>query len=162
MGQLNAITSFITQLLTQHVGQFAFLGQGMFLSFATIVIVWFGVKSALSAGDRGGGFQFGHFASLVMMIAFGYAMTQYYATPIPGFGRSFYHLIIDQTEYLSNLIAGTQLQNASHAINKYQGQIQSPGLIDISGSIAYIGDHVILALREAVAIIITAYACVAS
>ena len=50
MGQLNAITSFITQLLTQHVGQFAFLGQGMFLSFATIVIVWLGVKSALSAG----------------------------------------------------------------------------------------------------------------
>src|SRR5260370_12049884 len=109
MGQLNAITSFITQLLTQHVGQFAFLGQGMFLSFATIVIVWFGVKSALSAGDRGGGFQFGHFASLVMMIAFGYAMTQYYATPIPAFARSFYHLILHHTEYLPNLLLRTQL-----------------------------------------------------
>ncbi len=111
MGQLNAITSFITQLLTQHVGQFAFLGQGMFLSFATIVIVWFGVKSALSAGDRGGGFQFGHFASLVMMIAFGYAMTQYYATP--------------------------------------------------TGNIAYIIDLIIMALWEAVAVIITAYGFVA-
>ena len=161
MGQLNAITSFITQLLTQHVGQFAFLGQGMFLSFATIVIVWFGVKSALSAGDRGGGFQFGHFASLVMMIAFGYAMTQYYATPIPGFGRSFYHLIIDQTEYLSNLIVGTQLQNAAKAISQYQGQIQSPGITDISGNIAYIIDLIIMALWEAVAVIITAYGFVA-
>ena len=48
MGLLNTITSYITQLLTQHVGQFAFLGQGMFLSFATIMIVWFGVKAALS------------------------------------------------------------------------------------------------------------------
>ena len=38
MGQLNTITSYITQLLTQHIGQFAFLGQGMFLSFATIII----------------------------------------------------------------------------------------------------------------------------
>jgi len=161
MGQLNTITSYITQLLTQHVGQFAFLGQGMFLSFATIMIVWFGVKAALSSGDRGGGFQFGNFASLVMMIAFGYAMTQYYDTPIPGFGRSFYHLIIDQTEYLSNLIAGTQLQNAADAISKYQGQIQSPGLSDISGSIAYIVDLVILALWQAVAIIITAYGFVA-
>ncbi len=56
-----------------------------------------------------------------MMIAFGYAMTQYYDTPIPGLGRSFYHLIIDQTEYLSNLLAGTQLQNASNAIANYQG-----------------------------------------
>ena len=161
MGQLSAITSFITQLLTQHVGQFAFLGQGMFLSFATIVIVWFGVKSALSASDRGGGFQFGHFASLVMMIAFGYAMTQYYATPIPGFGRSFYHLIIDQTEYLSNLIVGTQLQNAANAISQYQGQIQSPGITDISGNIAYIIDLIIMALWEAVAVIITAYGFVA-
>jgi hypothetical protein len=43
MGQLNTITTFITQLLTQHVGQFAYLGQTMFLSLATIMIVWFGV-----------------------------------------------------------------------------------------------------------------------
>ncbi len=84
MGQLNTITDFITQLLTQHIGQFAFLGQGMFLSFATIMIVWFGAKAALSSADRGGGFQFGNFAGLVMMIAFGFAMTQYYAAPIPG------------------------------------------------------------------------------
>ncbi len=161
MGQLNTITTYITQLLTQHVGQFAFLGQGMFLSFATIMIVWSGAKSALGSADRAGGFHFGNFASLVMMIAFGYAMTQYYDAPIPGFGRSFYHLIIDQTSYLSNLIAGSQLENASDAIANYQGQIQSPGLTDISGSIAYILDEGILALWEAVAIIITAYGFVA-
>src|SRR5229473_6345270 len=158
MGQLNTITTFITQLLTQHVGQFAYLGQTMFLSLAAIMIVWFGVKSALSSGR---GFQFGNFAGLIMMIAFGFAMTQYYATPIPGIGRSFYHVIIDQTEYLSNLIAGTQLQNASNAIGQYQSQIQSPGLTDISGNIAYIADQVIMALWEAVAIIITAYGFVA-
>lgn len=160
MGQLNTITNYITQLLTQHVGQFTYLGQSMFLSFATIMIVWFGAKSALGS-DRAGGFHFGNFASLIMMIAFGYAMTQYYDTPIPGFGRSFYHLIIDQTEYLSNLLAGTQLQNASNAIANYQGQIQSPGLTDVSGSIAYILDETILALWQAVAIIITAYGFVA-
>lgn len=161
MGQMNTITGFITQLLNQHVGQFASIGQSMFLSFATIMIVWFGVKSALSANDRAGGFHFGNFAGLILMISFGFAMTQYYDAPIPGFGRSFYHLIIDQTEYLSNLIAGTQLQNASDAINQYQSQIQSPGLSDVSGSIAYIADLVILALWEAVAIIITAYGFVA-
>jgi hypothetical protein len=87
MGQMNAITGYITQLLTQHVGQFASLGQTMFLSLATIMIVWFGLKSALSAGEHGSGFHFGQFAGLVIMIAFGYAMTQYYATPIPGIGR---------------------------------------------------------------------------
>ena len=127
MGQLNTITSYITQLLTQHVGQFTYLGQSMFLSFATIMIVWFGAKSALGSADRAGGFHFGNFASLIMMIAFGYAMTQYYDTPIPGFGRSFYHLIIDQTEYLSNLLAGTQLQNASNAIAKYEDRFSLRG-----------------------------------
>jgi len=161
MGQMSAITGYITQLLNQHVGQFTFLGQSMFLSFATIMIVWFGVKAALSSSDRAGGFNFGNFASLVMMIAFGYAMTQYYDTPIPGIGRSFYHVIIDQTSYLSNLIAGTQLQNASDAIRLYQGQIQSPGLTNFSGSLAYIIDLAILALWQAVAIIITAYGFVA-
>lgn len=161
MGQLNTITGFITQLLSQHIGQFAFLGQGMFLSFATIMIVWFGAKSALTSADRGGGLQFGNFAGLIMMIAFGFAMTQYYAVPIPGIGRSFYHLVIDETSYLSDLLAGTQLQDASDAISKYQGQIQSPGLTDLPGSIAYIIDLVILALWEAVAIIITAYGFVA-
>jgi hypothetical protein len=161
MGQLNAITTYITQLLTQHVGQFSALGQSMFVSFAVIVIAWFGVKSALTAADRAGGFQLGNFAALVMMIAFGYAMTEYYDSPIPGFGRSFYHLIIDQTEYLSNLISGTQLQNASDAIANYQSQIQSPGFSDISGSIAYLLDEGILALWQAVAIIITAYGFVA-
>ena len=57
MGQMNTITGFITQLLNQHVGQFASIGQSMFLSFATIMIVWFGLKSALSAGEHGSGFQ---------------------------------------------------------------------------------------------------------
>jgi TrbL/VirB6 plasmid conjugal transfer protein len=161
MGQLNTITGYITELLTQHVGQFASLGQSLFLSLATIMIVWFGAKSALDSGHRAGGFEFGNFTSLVMTIAFGYAMTEYYDAPIPGFGRSFYHLVIDQTEYLSNLISGTQLQNASDAIANYQSQIQSPGLTDISGSIAYILDEGILALWQAVAIIITAYGFVA-
>jgi hypothetical protein len=161
MGQMNAITGYITQLLTQHVGQFASLGQTMFLSLATIMIVWFGLKSALSAGEHGSGFHFGQFAGLVMMIVFGYAMTQYYATPIPGIGRSFYHLIIDQTEYLSSLINNTQLQTASDAISQYQSQIQSPGITDIAGNIAYILDLIIMALWQAVAIIITAYGFVA-
>src|SRR5581483_7861980 len=107
MGQLNTITAFITQLLTQHIGQFAFLGQGMFLSFATIMIVWFGAKSALSSADRGGGFQFGNFAGLVMMIAFGFAITRYSAPPIPVFGRCFSPLTIAQTSSLGDLLAGT-------------------------------------------------------
>ena len=49
MGQLNAITTYITQLLTQHVGEFSALGQSMFVSFAIIMVVWFGVKAWCNA-----------------------------------------------------------------------------------------------------------------
>ena len=53
---MGSITGFVTQLLTNNVGQFAFIGQALFLSLATIMIAWFGIKAALSAHDRGGGF----------------------------------------------------------------------------------------------------------
>jgi TrbL/VirB6 plasmid conjugal transfer protein len=161
-GDMGSITGFVTQLLTNHVGQFAFIGQAMFLSLATIMIAWFGIKAALSTHERSGGFHFGNFASLVLMISFGYAMINYYDQPIPGFGRSFYHLVIDETEYLTNIIAGSQLQTASDAIDQYERNIQKPGLTDVAGGLAYIVDLFILALWKAVAIIITAYGLVAT
>ena len=125
------------------------------------MIVWFGVKTALSASGHGGGFHFGNFAGLVMMIAFGFAMTRVLRCPIPGIGRSFYHLIIDQTAYLSDLIAGTQLQNASDAINQYQARSSHRDWPIFPAVSLTLLDIAILAIWEAVAIIITAYGFVA-
>ena len=51
MGTEAQIFNYITDLLTLHGGQFAYIGQAMFTGFATIMIVWFGVKSALTAGE---------------------------------------------------------------------------------------------------------------
>src|SRR5690242_15573534 len=95
---------FLTQLMTEHADLFEVMGNRMFRSFATILIVWFGVKSALSAASGGVGpaFNFDHFATLLLRIAFGFGMTTYYSHPIPGFGVSFYHLFIDQGLYLAN------------------------------------------------------------
>jgi len=83
MGTLNQVFDLISRLLETHGGQFVSVGQSMYTALATIMIVWFGVKAALSAHERGGGFHFSRFADLVMMIAFGYAMINYYDTPIP-------------------------------------------------------------------------------
>ncbi len=58
----------------------------MFRGLAVILIVWFGVKSALSASQGHGGFHFAKFADLILMIAFGLGMLTYYSTPIPGIG----------------------------------------------------------------------------
>src|SRR5262249_16629634 len=50
------------------------------------------------------------FVDLLLVITFGYAMVRYYATPIPGIGVSFYHLITDQAFILADHI-GSQAQN---------------------------------------------------
>src|SRR5579859_4899413 len=103
------IRNDIVALFTQNADLFQLLGLNLFRAFATILIVWAGVKAALNAASGGPGFDFSKFADLLLVITFGYAMVRYYATPIPGIGVSFYHLIIDQTFILADHI-GNQAQ----------------------------------------------------
>src|SRR5262245_61558304 len=100
---MHDLFAFLTDLMTQHASLFEQMGQNMFRGFAVILIVWFGIKAALSAagGGHGPAHHFEHFAALLMTIAFGFGMITYYSQPIPGFGVSFYHLIIDQGLALS-------------------------------------------------------------
>src|SRR6266852_520698 len=101
---MNDLFAFLSLLLTEHASLFESIGMNMFRGFATILIVWFGVKSALASASAGVAnvFHFDRFADLLMTIAFGYAMITYYSHPIPGFGISFYHLIVDQGLDLAN------------------------------------------------------------
>ena len=66
------------------------MGQNLFRMFATILVVWYGLKSALSAASGEHSFHFDNFASLLLTISFGFAMVNYYSTPIPGVGTSFH------------------------------------------------------------------------
>src|SRR5579859_1666519 len=104
------IRNDIVALFTQNADLFQLLGLNLFRAFATILIVWAGVKSALSAASGGPGFDFAKFADFLLVLTFGYAMIRYYATPIPGLGVSFYHLITDQAFILADRI-GAQAQN---------------------------------------------------
>ena len=64
----------ISQLLSTNSASIESTGLDMFRGLAVILIVWFGVKSALSASQGGGGFHFAKFADLILMIAFGLGM----------------------------------------------------------------------------------------
>jgi hypothetical protein len=86
----------VNTLVQQNLGVFDGMGQNLFRAFATILVVWYGVKAALAAGEHRGGFHFANFVSLILMISFGFAMVSYYDAPIPGFGRDFHHLITDE------------------------------------------------------------------
>src|SRR5215475_7842811 len=95
---MNDLFAFLSQLMTEHAGFFESMGLHMFRGFAAILLAWFGIKSALASASGGQvpAFHYDQFASLLITIAFGFAMITYYSRPIPGFGVSFYHLVIDQ------------------------------------------------------------------
>ena len=99
---LEYIFQAINSLLTQNLGFFDAMGQNLFRSFATILIAWYGIKSALSAAGGRHSLNFDHFASLLLTISFGFAMVNYYSAPIPGVGTSFHNLVTNEAQFLSS------------------------------------------------------------
>src|SRR5215510_2033761 len=122
--------AFTTQLLTQHADIFEAMGSHMFRGFAVILIAWFGAQSALSAA--GGGHaslvHFDRFASLLITIAFGFGMITYYSRPLPGFGVSFYHLVIDQGTYLANRLNHAMVQEVWDRLSNLYFGLEQPGV----------------------------------
>jgi hypothetical protein len=154
----------ITQLLSSQSGALQATGLDIFRGLAVILIVWFGVKAALSASQgRGGGFNFAQFADLILMISFGFGMLTYYATPLPGTSYSFSDLITKEGLNLSNQIESTQTQSIADTITHQEQQLGSPpGSFNILEDLTYLLITVILAAMEAVAFSVIAYGYVAS
>jgi len=152
----------INDLLTQNLGFFDAMGQNLFRMFATILIVWYGVKSALSAASGKHSLHFDNFASLLLTIAFGFAMVNYYSTPIPGIGSSFHNLITDEAQFLANRINQAELQTIVDRISDFEARIDSPGVTDILGTIIYAVVIILLAAAQAIAIVVIAYGFIAT
>jgi TrbL/VirB6 plasmid conjugal transfer protein len=159
---LQYIFQAINNLLTQNLGFFDAMGQNLFRSFATILIVWYGVKSALSAASGKHPFHFDNFASLLLTISFGFAMINYYSAPIPGVGRSFHNLVTDEAQFLSSRIDQAQLQTVIQGIADFESRIDSPTWGDLVGTAIYVGVMVLLAAAQAVAFVVVAYGFIAT
>src|SRR5437773_12513572 len=99
---VGTIQQAISSLLTTYEPEFLRLGYSLFIAFATILIVWHGIKMMLS-GDSLGDHLFG-FAKLLLFISFGYALIAFYESPIPGVGVSVSNLITDQAHDFSNIL----------------------------------------------------------
>jgi len=159
---LQYIFQAINNLLTQNLGFFDAMGQNLFRMLATILIVWYGVKSALSAASGKQPFEFDDFASLLLTISFGFAMVNYYSTPIPGVGTSFHNLITDEAQFLSSRIDQAQLQNVVRQIADFQSRMDSPGWGDFLGAAIYVVVIILLSTAQAVALIVIAYGFIAT
>ena len=125
---MNDLFAFLSNLMTTHAAMFETLGTNLFRGLAIILIVWFGVKSALASASGHYGFHFDRFAGLLMTIAFGYGMITFYSRPIPGMGVSFYHLIIDQGLVLSNQLNHALVQDVWDRLTGLYWGMETPGL----------------------------------
>jgi hypothetical protein len=127
---MDDLFAFLTQLMTQNASLFETLGQNLFRGFAVIMIAWFGIKSALGSASSGHGpaFHFDQLASLLMTIAFGFGMINYYSQPLPGIGVSFYHLFIDQGLSLSNQLNHALVQDIWDRLTGIYWGMETPGL----------------------------------
>ena len=159
---LQYIFQAINTLLTQNLGFFDAMGQNLFRSFATILIAWYGIKSALSAAGGRHFLHFDNFASLLLTISFGFAMVNYYSAPIPAVGTSFHNLVTNEAQFLSNQIDQAQLQNVIAGVADFESRMDSPTWGDILGTAIYVLITILLATAQAVAIVVIAYGFIAT
>jgi hypothetical protein len=159
---LQYIFQAINTLLTQNLGFFDTMGQNLFRAFATILVVWYGVKSALAAASGRGGFHFENFASLLLTISFGFAMVNYYSTPIPGVGVSFHNLVTNEAQFLASRIDQASLQNVIQGITDFESRMDSPTFGDILGTAVYVVVSLLLAAAQALALVVIAYGFIAA
>ena len=162
MDYLQFIFRAINNLLTQNLGFFDAMGQNLFRAFATILVVWFGVKSALSSASGRHMLHFDNFASLLLTVSFGFAMVNYYSAPIPGVGTSFHNLITDESQFLANTINQTELQTVEERIADFETRMDSPGIADVLGTAIYVVIIILLAAAQAIAIVIIAFGFIAT
>lgn len=152
----------IQQLVTQNIGVFVGTGQRMFAGFAIILIAWFGIQTALASAEGSGGPNFSGFARLMMLIAFGYAITSGYNTPIPGIGYSFVSLVTEETNYLSAQIGQATAQTLVTTVTDTMKNLPPPLVwLNVLYVLVYLLILLALALVAALTFVVIAFGTVA-
>jgi hypothetical protein len=162
MNFFDAVLQAVNALVQQNLGIFDGMGQNLFRALATILVVWYGIKAALAAGEHRGGFHFANFVTLILMISFGFAMVNYYNAPIPGFGRDFHHLITDEAASLSSQIGQANAQRIADDTSYVLGNLDAPAITQPVAIFLYALLWLGAVVTEALALIVVAFGVVAT
>ena len=157
---LPTVQQAITTLLTVYEPEFLRFGYGLFLSFATILIVWQGIRMMFS--HDGLGDQMFEFAKLLMLISFGYAMITFYEAPIPGFGVSFSNLITDQAGYFQSVLEARAFDNIYRHFDELADHFMQPDAWSILANLIYWTVLLLVALAKALSLAVIAFGLIAS
>jgi TrbL/VirB6 plasmid conjugal transfer protein len=153
----NLIISNINSLLDADRSTFVAMGRTMFGGLATIMISWFGVRTALS----GEGFNFGRFAQLLLLISFGFGMVTYYSTPIPGMGRSFSAIVVDEGQALSADIGAQQAQFIETRLTAMEAGLPQPSSVNLHEVLSYLVVYITIAVVQAAVFMVIAFGLLA-
>lgn len=150
----------ITSLLATQEPAFIGIGTRMFLSFATILLVWHGVRMMLAWRESGE--HMFSFAKLLLVIAFGYAMIAYYESPIPGIGTSFSNLITDQAAYLAQILSARSIQDAQQNLNTLWNALEQPDAWSLLANLLYWTMLIVIGLAQFALLFVVSFGMIAS
>jgi len=162
MNFFDSVLQAVNTLVQQNLGIFDAMGQNLFRAFATILVAWYGIKAALGASEHRSSFHFANFVTLILMISFGFAMVNYYDTPIPGFGRDFHHLITDEAANLASQIGQSNAQRIADDTSYVLSNLAAPGITQPIATFLYALLWLAAVVTEALALVVVAFGVVAT
>jgi hypothetical protein len=154
------IQQAIASLLTVYEPAFLQMGYRLFLSFATILLAWHGIKMMFST--EGLGDRMFEFARLLLFIAFGYSCIAFYESPIPGIGISFSNLITDQTGYLQAVLEARAFDNIYQHLDELSDHFMQPDPWSMLANLIYWTILLVIAGAKAVSMAVIAFGLIAS
>ena len=157
---LPTIQQAIANLQTVYEPEFLRFGYSLFLTFATILIVWQGVKMMFSHDNLGDSMF--DFAKLLMLISFGYAFIAFYEAPIPGIGVSFSNLITDQTGYFQSVLEARAFDNIYRHFDELSDHFLQPDAWSILANLIYWAMLLLIALAKGLSLAVIAFGLIAS
>ncbi len=157
---VGSIQQAITTMLTTYEPEFLRFGYSLFIAFATILIVWEGIKMMLSQDSLGD--PLFDFAKLLLYISFGYALIAFYESPIPGIGVSFSNLVTDQAPVVANSLDARSLELVFDHLDALWGQFVQPDAWSILANLLYWLLLIVVTLAKVVALAIVAFGLIAS
>ena len=148
---------FIEQLLTSRLDLFVGMGQNLYRSFVAIVVVWFGVRTALSGREM----NMAALAQLVLVISLGFGMVNYYSGSIPGIGYSFVDLVKEQGHFLAEQIG----QETASEVNEEIARItiennEYPTGLNIHAALMVLTITIVLATMQGLIYMVIGYGLV--
>jgi hypothetical protein len=160
LAMIATVQQAITTLLTSYEPEFLRVGFSLFVSFATILLAWQGIRMMLNQDSMGD--HFFNFAKLLLFISFGYALIAFYEAPIPGIGVSFSNLITDQAHNFANILDARSLELTFDHLDELWQRFVQPDAWSILANLLYWLLLILVTLAKVVSLAVVAFGLIAS